>query len=179
MKKLLIIAAVLIALPALVWAQTPQTSTLSPTQITVNGVFTLGLSVNTFDFGAHAPGYALYNSESTPITATVTCNYDTTWYLAIKNDVPLTRTAGGTIIPQDSLTHKSSGGDSAAAHVDASYTAMTNAFAKFYTSKSTEKNTAYAGKAITCNLQVALPDTQKQGTYQNVVSYRLSVVDAP
>lgn len=172
MKKLLIIAAVLIALPALVWAQADQTDNIA-TSITIAGTFALVVDVATCNFGsAVVPGTAVENPA--PITANVKTNYDSTaWYLKIKDSAPLTRATEGTTIPNTSYFHRSSGG--AGTHADAAQIAMTLLDVLFYTCTKAEQSSLPDGLNIDCDLRVEVPTDQREGVYSNTTTYTLTI----
>ncbi|MBI4727442.1 hypothetical protein HY768_09555 [candidate division TA06 bacterium] len=174
MKRLLIIAAVFMALPAMVWAQVDDAQNKT-VQIAIAGTFTLSLSGGaTVDLGTTTLNTTV-NTEASPIIVTVLSNYaGSLWYLKIHDNQALT--SGSYTIPNASYTHKSSGG--AGVHLDLIYTAMTTSASLFYTCDLlTEDNNLPGGTAITCNLQVAVPNNQNAGTYSNTTTYTLTATN--
>lgn len=174
MKKLLIIAAALLALPDAAWIQAYKTPIAFAQAGPKGTIVELTINYNALDFGSTGPGTTV-NNEANPVILTVKTDYNVVWYLQIHDVAPLTKAVTLTTIPNTNYFHRSIGG--AGVHADADYTAMTTVAATFYTADPSEYNNIPDGTTITSYLQVVVPNTQAQGAYTNVTTYTATVVE--
>lgn len=174
MKKLLIIAAALLALPDIGWMPADKTQIAFAQSGPKANIVELSLNYSTLNFGSTNPGTTV-NNEAAPVIVLLTTDYNVVWYLEIHDVAPLTKAVTLTTIPNTNYFHRSTGG--AGVHADVAYTAMTTVATTFYTADPSEYNNLPAGTYITSYLQVVVPNTQAQGAYTNVTTYTGTIVD--